>query len=105
MALTRRQACRALTRNSRASGGDAEAAAPGGGTGIEVAGSPGIKRSSDRPDAFTCEIGLLRGQGEEGLFQRPVLSALPAQVVARADGDEAALVNDADAVGHFLGHA
>src|SRR5881396_313295 len=101
MAMTRRRACRALTRNSRASGDDAGASAPNGRTRIGFEASRAIKGLFGRPDAFFREVGFLGRQREEGLLQR---SALPAQVLARADGHEPALMNDADAVGHFLSH-
>src|SRR5262245_7535563 len=55
--------------------------------------------------AFLLEIGLLSGQSEEGLFQSTGGAALLAQFVTRTHGDEAALMNDANAVGHFLRNA
>ena len=39
------------------------------------------------------------------MFQHPVRAALPAEFLARAHGHEPALMDDADAVRHFLGHA
>src|SRR2546425_6810760 len=105
MPLTRRHACRALTRNSSASGDDAVASASNGRVRIEFKPSRGIKGLFGHPNAFFREVGFLGRQREESLLQRSVLSALPAQVLARADGHEPALMNDADPVGHFLSDA
>src|SRR5204863_6574467 len=105
IALTRRHACKALTRKSRPSGDGARASALNGTAWIEFEAGLGIKGLADRPDALFGEVRFLGRQSEEGLLQRSVLSALPAQLIARADGHEPALMNDADAVGHFLSHA
>src|SRR6266487_594723 len=96
MAVTRRHACRALTRNSSASGDDAGASSRNGRARIGFEASRAIKGLFGRPDAFFREVGFLGRQREEGLLQRSALSALPAQVLASADGHEPALMNDAD---------
>src|SRR5580700_11657049 len=46
-----------------------------------------------------------RRQRQENFFKLAGVAALFAKFVAVADGDESAAVDDADAVGHFLGHA
>ncbi len=54
---------------------------------------------------LTAQFGFLGGEGEKGLFQRAGSTALKPQFFAGAEGDEAALMDDADAVGHFFGDA
>ena len=42
------------------------------------------------------------GKGEEDIFQWPGFAAFTAKFFAAADSDEASLVHNADAVGHFF---
>ena len=48
-------------------------------------------------------LGL--GESEEDVFQGAGFAAFAAQFVAGADGDQPALMHNADTIGHFLGNA
>jgi hypothetical protein len=54
---------------------------------------------------LAAQLVFLGSEGEKGVFQRPGSATLQAQFLAGAEGDEAPLMDDADAVGHFLGDA